>query len=447
MFARTTRRVVVLLGLCLGLLYCMLPSQPAPALAAAGACVSTRVVSFPATPPKGVRKLLTDIACATSSVRNLLPHTPVAVLVVDAATLRGILAQVMQQDAATRPLDGTTLALQLLGGLSPKADLAKIRQTIFDPDTIAQYDWRTKVLYVRQSSTYSALDRAVIAHGYAYALEDQAVNLAAFLTDNGDAILHNSDAQLARAALVEGAALTTMQAYAQATFTKQELFQFSKQVQGGTGASNSDLAHDEVGFPVAYGPTFVRAIMQAAAQGKSKAAVSVAANASIDQALRNPPDSTAEILNPTLYLRHAPTVSITSPSVSLGSTWGAVDSDVLGAYGIGDLWDGGSQKAAATQASATWQGDRWTVYRKAHDAVLIWHARFANVADAQSCVHALIGYTATRFHATLPIAGQVIWATAGYALVARQNGSDVWAGLASSKDLLPELQRALNGVS
>jgi hypothetical protein len=368
-------------------------------------------------------------------------------LVVDAPTLHGILTQIVQQDAVTRPLDGTTLALQLLGGLSPKDDLAKIRQDAFDPGTIAQYDWRTKILYVRQSSNYSALDRAVIARGYAYALEDQAVNLTAFLSDNGDAIVHNSDAQLARAALVEGDALNTMQAYAQATFTKQELFQFSKQVQGGGGATTSDLAHDQVGFPVTYGPTFVRAIMQAATKGKSKSAAPAAANAAVDQALRNPPDSTAEILNPTLYLRHVQADSITSPSVSLGSAWSMVDSDVLGAYGISDLWDSGSQKAAAMQASAAWQGDRWTVYRRGHDAVLIWHARFASLADAQSCVHALIGYTAARFHVTLSIAGQVVWATGGYAVVGRQHGTDVWAGLASSKNLLPELQHALSGIS
>jgi hypothetical protein len=238
-----------------------------------------------------------------------------------------------------------------------------------------------------------------------------------------------------------------MVAVATATLSRQDLLWLNQQLQRPTNAA-SDFAHDLYSFPATQGTAFVRYIMQAAAKGKRGDAAQAASNAAINGVLANPPTATSQVLNPALYLQHVSSgdPSPALPSLDLGPGWSAVDTDVLGSFGISDLLGDRAPQPAA-QAGAQWQGDRWTVYRRGSDTILVWRARFTGAAGGEAFVRALVSYTAARFHASLTARPSFDWHTTGYAMSVRQQGVTVAVALTSNTDLLAACAHAADSLS
>jgi hypothetical protein len=354
--------------------------------------------------------------------------------------LRSEADQIRQRDIEAEPLDGTSLAMRLLGALSPQQDLATIRRSQINGNSTAQYDRYSKTLYVLASKTpYSPLDRALIAHEYTRVLLDQNFDLNALVGVHSDSAGHNSDAQLAAEALVEGDAYTTMLTYATTTFSRQDILLFNQELQQPSNPT-LDFLHDQIAFPAEQGTSFVRYLIQVAAQGKHGGAARLAANAAINHALLNPPASTSEVLNPSLYLHHVAVVPETTDALKPGADWTEVDSDVLGAFGIGDLFSQraphGNGTQVAVQAASAWQSDRWMVYKRGADTMLIWKAHFTSAAGAQAFVRALSSYTATRFRTTLDTKAPLNWHTKGYAMAVRQQNTEAAVAISSNSALL-----------
>lgn len=451
MRARMARRSAAILGLLLGL--CLADALPQHALLAAkDPCSGRRDVAIAATADAATQRTVLAVACATAGVRGLIARTPIIVRLVDGATLSATVKAIMRRDEASRPTASTTAALGLLGALNPGDDLAAIDGSGYSLSTAAQYSTSDKTLYVRAANgKFSLLDLAVLSHEYVRALLDQYFNLQSLLNDSGSTRTFNSDARLARQAVVEGDAFATMLAYANATFDRHQLFQFNQQLQRSTGNSPNDYAHDRLGFPATQGTTFINTIKTAAAQGKRTSADRQAAgNAAANQVLRDPPDSTAEVLHPDLYLAHRadPAQAVSVPEVDLGAAWSEQQSDVMGAFGIGDLLiqhglTHGQIAQAAQQAASRWLGDRWVVYQHGSDTMLIWRARFISAADAQSFVNAFAGYTGSRFHTTIAPGARLDWHADRYAMSVRQRGADIVVAIGSSKDLLTETGEAV----
>ena len=435
MFARTSRRLVVILGL----LALLALQRLHTASAAPPQCTARQQVTFLNPGDAATENGIVSVVCATSRVRGLTPKTPVNVRLLDPVSLRGTITQLSQAEIDAESLAGATETLQLLGALGPKQDLATIGRSQYNVNTAADYDPRSKMLFIRSSkAALTPLDRAVIAHEYTRALQDQYFGLTALLTDSGSAANHNSDALLAREAVVEGDAFTTMLNYA-ATFSRQDQVLFNQELQR-SGPAETDFAHDRIGFPAMQGTTFVKAIMLAAAKGKTGNAATTASLLAVNQALANPPSTTKQVLNPQLYLQHAPpAATMKTPMVVLGTSWQELGSDVLGAFGISDLFSqhdtSSTMQHAASQAAVSWQDDRWVVYQHDAASLMIWRAHFDSVAGAQAFQRIIVAYTANRFHATLSATAPLDWHTNGFAISVRRHDADVALAIGSSADL------------
>jgi hypothetical protein len=295
-------------------------------------------------------------------------------------------------------------------------------------------------------SPYSPLDRAVIAHEYTKALQDQSFGLTGLLTNTMTAGSYNSDALLAREAVVEGDAFTTMLNYT-LSFSRQDQVTFNQQLQS-SGSTASDFAHDLLSFPAQQGTAFVKYLMTSAAKGKKGDAASTAAVAAINHALADPPTSTREVLDPALYLRNSqPGSALPIPSVSLGSQWQRISSDVLGSFTVADLLSqhqtSTANTQAATLASTTLQNDHWALYQHAGDSVLVWRGRFDSQAGAQAFARAFLTYTGARFHATLAAAAPEDWHASDFAMSLRTHGADAALAVASSPALQAQCTQAM----
>ncbi len=382
---------------------------------------------------------VTAIACATSRIRSLMPRSPVPVRFLAAGALGTAIAGTAQVELAGQSVPGTAGALHLLGALGSEQDLTAASRRPYPMASAADYDPRTRCLYVLAAKKpFSPLDRAVIAHEYTKALQDQSFGLSRLLTNTMSAGGYDTDALMAREAVVEGDAFITMLNYA-ASFSKQDQVTFNQQLQS-SGSTTSDFAQDRLGFPTQQGTVFVKYLMAAAAKGRKGDAANAAAIDAVNHALADPPSSTRQVLNPALYLQSTrASASLAAPSVSLGTGWQRTSSDVLGSFTLIDLLDQHQTSAADTQAatlaSTTLQSDRWAMYQSSGNSLLIWRTHFDSTAGAQAFVKAFLSYTGARFHATLASAAPVDWHSADYAMSLRQNGSDVALAVGSSSAL------------
>lgn len=438
MHARSARLCVAILGF----LALCLPNRAGPALSATSSpCAGRHDVTFSAAADSVAQTVIAGLACATARTRGLTAHTPVVVRLLDAAALRAQVLQISQQDTTSQPITGLAVALQLLGALTPHDDLATIRRAQYNLGTAAEYDYHSRILFVRADAAhFNPLDQAIVAHEYTRALQDQYFHLAALLSVGG-AEERNLDALLAREAVVEGDAITTMAAVASATFSRQELLWLNQQLQRPANTV-SDFANDLFSFPASQGTSFVKTIVQAAAKGKRGDAAQAAA-AAINGVLANPPSATAQIIYPPLYFQHVSLgdVAPALPALDLGVGWTEVGSDVLGAYGVSDLFGDRAQQAVA-QAGAQWQSDRWSVFQRGGDSIMLWRLHFTGATGAQAFVRTLAAYTAGRFHAGLSPQPSMDWHTGGYALSVRQQGVAVSVAMGSSQGLAVLCSRA-----
>jgi len=363
------------------------------------------------------------------------------------ADLKREVAAVTEAKLAAMAPGANAITYRLLGALAPNQDLSGTDGSQAAADSGAVYDARNQTLYILQSSVpYTPWDRAVIAYEYTHALQDQYYGLASLLSIGSNALGYDTDALLAHSAVVEGDAYTTMLSFV-ATFSRQDQVTFNQELQQPAPAATG-FAEDRIGFPVEAGTNFVKYVMGAAAKGKQGAAATSAGLAAVDQALENPPSSTQDVLQPALYVQHAPKSDpVPVPEVSLGTQWVAVSSDVLGAFAIGDAFSqhaaSSATMQAASRAATAWLGDRWTVYQSGGETLWLWHGRFATPAGAHAFEQALLSSTASRFHTSLRSAAPADWHTTGFAVSVRDHGSDVVVAIGSDAALLPQCVKAL----
>ena len=202
-------------------------------------------------------------------------------------------------------------------------------------------------------------------HELTHALQDQYINLEQLLDPKND----NGDELLAYSALVEGdATLTILDS------------QWRRTAQSSSVASQ-DLPQVPMAlkaillFPYTHGLKFARELLK---HGGYKR---------INQALRDPPHSSREILHPAEYLSNTQVRQIPRLEELDGVSDGYSPeySDTLGEFSIKALLDtDASGSVTSAQGAAGWVGDRIGVFPVQNKERLIsWLTRWESAADAQ----------------------------------------------------------------
>jgi hypothetical protein len=114
----------------------------------------------------------------------------------------------------------------------------------------------------------------------------------------------------------------------------------------------------------------------------------------VDDAWRNLPASTEQLLHPEKLAAREPPITIAAPAIgALGAGWRAVLDDVMGELGLRTALEDWATRAQAARAAAGWGGDRYLVARRddpatpgKHRIAVAWHVRFDRDADASEMV-------------------------------------------------------------
>lgn len=244
--------------------------------------------------------------------------------------------------------------------LPAETDLRALMQAVYTEQIAGFYDSDTQSFaLVSEDDELSALEKAVYAHEFTHALQDQHYDLEAL-----DPEENSDDASLAVTALIEGDATLSMQQYALAHLSADELFEMLSE-SGDLKSPILDRAPDiiqaQLMFPYEAGLVFVQALYQ---DGGYEA---------VDDAFLNPPRSTEQILHPERYLAGEQPLPVSLPPLTntLGGGWRWVDGNVLGEFFLQRYLDQQVSASSAAAAADGWGGDRYAVHQNEESGQIV----------------------------------------------------------------------------
>jgi hypothetical protein len=321
---------------------------------------------------------------------------PVRVIGDDAASL--YLTDRIQAFHSAEEISLTELALQTIGLLPPRFDVMGAFVDVMRKQAAGYYDPTTGAFYLLDDLP-AASARVVMAHELTHALEDQHFDLDARLRE----VLDDDDKLLARAAIHEGSATLLMMAYlvraiATGTIDAEALASFQEMSQTATLRDMPPALQREIVAPYLLGAAFL-------ARGDLVRAAGEFPAADVDQAYRDPPASSEQILHPGKYWgpepRDAPrSVPPTDAGTALGPGFERTAAGVMGELGLGplvgaptpsDVKDLQAQDASRwTNASAAgWGGDRWELWQDGDTAVVVLSTVWDTTRDAEEFLSGL----------------------------------------------------------
>jgi hypothetical protein len=335
----------------------------------------------PSSPAASVDPLFTE----TSALRELPIRRPVSSRALSRGEVEQKILQAFKDQTTPDEIRASELALKTLGLAPPDLDLGDLQLKLLTEQLAGLYDPKAREFYLA-SWVDPLLQRPVIVHELTHALQDQHFELRRLAEwPDGD-----SDAQLAAQSLVEGDATLLMAqyvlkypeagaAYLQAMVTAPKMPVFE----------NAPRAiRDSLTFPFVQGMQFATALH---GRGGWKA---------VTAAYTPLPQSTEQILHLEKFDRREQPVKVTLADVAgvLGRGWRRLDSDVSGEAGYQVILDQFlNDPAASHRAAAGWGGDRFAVYERAGDAIVIQMTVWDTETDAREFADAYEKRTAIRY--------------------------------------------------
>ena len=289
------------------------------------------VLAGPAAPAARGGDEVRGVIQKVEKLRGLRTARPIAVSTLDAAALRGVVLRLLEREREPQSDAGWDDALHLLGVLRPGQTLEQVQRRALAGQVAGLYDPRTRRLYVLGSG--GSAPRAVVAHEVVHALQDEHFRLTRgpFAPRPRD-----HDGELAAQALVEGDATEVQSRYIAALSPIDligELGRTLRAVPGGSADGTAPFLERQLVFPYTAGQEFVRALR---ARGGQRL---------LDRAFRNPPRTTAAVLDPARYLAGDPppqTVRLPAGSYRFATSFGAEDLVALtGKRSLARTWLGG----------------------------------------------------------------------------------------------------------
>ena len=262
------------------------------------------------------------------------------------AELRQFLKENLLQEYPPEEADIDQELLALLDLVPSDTDLFNLYLDLYTEAVAGLYDETTHQLYVIAGEEHlGAVEKVTFAHEFTHALQDQYFDLGALID-----IKDNSDRELAVLSLVEGDAATVDSLYATTHLTPQEFQELL--TSGGlleVYLSAPLYIQQLLVFPYIAGGQFLAALR--AAGGWER----------VNQAMQDPPLSTAQILHPEQYLEErTDPVEVVLPDLeaSLGGEWQLLERDTLGELTLRLHLQAHLPLNGARTAAAGWAGDR-----------------------------------------------------------------------------------------
>jgi len=384
------------------------------------------------------------IAAATAMLRGLGFLRTVKPELLSPAELSARVSRMFTHDNSRASLSGTAAVLATYGLLPAKYDLYDELKKINSEQVLGFYDDETKRMVVGADDARdpSPFAQVVLAHEYTHALADQHFGLGLL---HKLAKEHADDAQAALLALAEGDATFTMDLYRDTVLTADQQKQFIQEAQS-LPETAFDAApqylKDVLQFPYEQGLAFVTALHERGGFDL------------VDQAYRDPPSSTEQIMHPAKYLdsRDDPTrVAIPNVLRALGSGWSFIEDGGIGEFDVLELLERGGGQGLSTSvaraAAAGWDGGEYAGYRSRDGVLVATLTTWDSDSQAREATDAFSRWLSIRYAGGSPFdagRGQG-WQSSSGAGEVVQNGSRLLLLLGPSQSDVNKARAAFSG--
>ena len=329
---------------------------------------------------RAVSKVIDEVP----AIRGLPPADGVSYRVIDQAAFLAELESLFRSEYSDAYVAAEDAAFTRLGLLDEEDDLAALVLSLYDSQTLAYYDPRTKTFsLIGPTERIGSLESVVVSHEYDHALQDAAFDLEGRRIKE----LDRADAILAQQALVEGDATAVMYDWAARELDLLDLLQVSASALTSQDSKVlrriPTILRRQLEFPYLDGFAFVNAI-----RGRGDWAA-------VDEVWDAQPVSTEQVLHPELYPDELP-VDVTLPDVAalLGPGWTTSYEQTLGEMQTG-VWVADERKAQQlfpalpaqlprAEAAAGWGGDRLVSLDGPDGAwAVVWQTDWDSQQDAR----------------------------------------------------------------
>lgn len=359
-------------------------------------------------------------------LRNLQPNKPVDRALLSPSELQKKVETDFFKDYSVQDAKDDVLTLSTLGLLPKDFDLIDLYKKLYSEQIAGYYDSETKEMYVVQGKTFGGIERMTYAHEYTHTLQDQTYDLRNGLKINEANCKIETEYCSAVTALLEGDATYTEQNWMLSNASAQDKTDMSD-FYGGYSSPVFDTAplylQSDFLFPYKQGLEFVYSLKDRSGYGL------------IDQAIKDPPVSTEQILHPDKYPAEKPfKVDLPDLTGTLPEGWKKVGSNELGewysylvlAKGLDPLYQ--LPENTARKAAAGWGGDRYALYTDQGNTGVIFllQSHWDTDNDAEEFFQALRQYGLGRWGAASTEDGErLAWdSTPGNSVMIRKVGSD-----------------------
>lgn len=341
---------------------------------------SPRVVRWGELHEAAVRDVVDDMA----ELRGLPPKRAIKLRMVDGAELRKDFARDLERDADSGEMTRRKRYWATLGLASWDLDLSAHYADLYQRLPAGYYDnektgvrmvardhFRSEIAEIAGLITWRDKTHGeTLAHEVVHALQDQHFDLDRLRAGDG------SDARNAQRALVEGDAFLAAFQYDR-PLVFQDVRSFTRvirrifrQHKGGGALS---FAEATFLFPYVHGTNFAAAVFE---RGGWPA---------VNAALRDPPQSTAEILHPERYLDRSPpppVIDLTAVRTHLAARRTPAVEEPVGEFAVRYLLEGPLPRRDAAELAAGWRGDRALLLDGGDGGAMsmVWVTRWADAA-------------------------------------------------------------------
>lgn len=369
------------------------PTTPAPSATPAGSATpgasAMPVGSVDPGPtgapiPPDIASQIDAVVAGVPPLRQLEQLRPVPYVFITRQDFQAGLLDLLAEEMPPERMAAEERFLKRMGLLPDDADLEQMILDLYGSQVAAFYRPDTGTFYViERDAPFGAYDKIIVAHEYTHALQDQHFDLEGTRISDPS----QGDAVLAQLAAIEGDATLTMFQWGFANIPDE-------MASLGDAVSPTDLEllesmppilRRQLEFP--YGEGFFFALELYTSQlGNWEP---------INEALRNPPATTEQILHSEKYRAGEPAISVAMPNVAgaLGAGWQETYTQTLGELNV-QVWVGGGEDPIETipgfppeqphsGAAAGWGGDRLAMYESTDGRwAIAWEIAWDTQADA-----------------------------------------------------------------
>lgn len=267
-----------------------------------------------------------------------------------------------------------------IGAIPAGTDLRRAVVDFGTSQIIGFYDVETHRLVFQGGTSPTPYQRFTLAHELTHALQDQNFGLARL--DELSATCQDERAE-ALLSLAEGDAVETQIRWASQELSADEINQLQDEANSfpPPPASTPQFVQQMFLFPYGPGQAFVEALL---ARGGEKA---------VNNAFRNPPVSTEQILHPNKYPGDVPqAVEIADLSSRLGPGWTLLDQEEVGEGWLQLLLELRLPTGDSEEAAAGWDGGLMRAWSKGSETAVLIRTVWDTERDATEFAGAMGGW-------------------------------------------------------